>query len=228
MPVMINRETKSITWRRWLGVARPLCVIATLMPIIGCGASHIIASDTSAFNKTNAAPQVYAPRVYRVPSLAMEPTLPIGTRVSITKQPPAIGSIVVFNPPGDFEEEKCGPQLHSHRVAGAACNEPSRIKSKIRLIRRIIAGPNDEIYIRDGYVYTRSYSSRYFIREKGFYVRTCTNGKGCNFPIPIKIPAGHWFLMGDNRGESDDSRFWGPVPTAWIVGTVTDYRRPKL
>ena len=34
----------------------------------------------------------------------------------------------------------------------------------------------------------------------------------------IRIPADHWFMMGDNRGESDDSRFWGPVPTGWIVG----------
>lgn len=38
----------------------------------------------------------------------------------------------------------------------------------------------------------------------------------------MKTPVGHWFLMGDNRGESDDSRFWGPVPTAWIIGTATE------
>jgi signal peptidase I len=25
-------------------------------------------------------------------------------------------------------------------------------------------------------------------------------------------------MMGDNRGDSDDSRYWGPVPTAWIIG----------
>jgi signal peptidase I len=156
----------------------------------------------------------------------MEPTLPIGTRVSIKKRPLAIGSIVVFNPPEGFEEEKCGPKSDVHRVAGTACDEPTPIKSKVRLIRRIVAGPNDEIYIRDGHVYKRSHGSRDFIREKGFYVRACANGAGCNFPIPIKIPAGHWFLMGDNRGESDDSRFWGPVQTAWIIGTVTDYRRP--
>jgi signal peptidase I len=27
-------------------------------------------------------------------------------------------------------------------------------------------------------------------------------------------------MMGDNRGVSDDSRFWGPVPQSWIVGTA--------
>jgi signal peptidase I len=36
--------------------------------------------------------------------------------------------------------------------------------------------------------------------------------------VAITVPAGHWFMMGDNRGESDDSRFWGPVPTGWIIG----------
>jgi signal peptidase I len=34
------------------------------------------------------------------------------------------------------------------------------------------------------------------------------------------VPAGTWFLLGDNRGASDDSRIWGPVPTDAILGTV--------
>jgi signal peptidase I len=55
-------------------------------------------------------------------------------------------------------------------------------------------------------------------REPDRYTRACTGAAECNFPTPIKIPAGHWFMMGDNRGESDDSRFWGSVPTGWIVG----------
>ncbi len=37
-------------------------------------------------------------------------------------------------------------------------------------------------------------------------------------PKTITIPPDHYFMMGDNRGASDDSRFWGPVPRDWIIG----------
>ncbi len=37
-------------------------------------------------------------------------------------------------------------------------------------------------------------------------------------PKPITIPPNEYFMMGDNRGLSDDSRFWGPVPRSWIIG----------
>ena len=37
-----------------------------------------------------------------------------------------------------------------------------------------------------------------------------------------------YFLMGDNRGNSDDSRFWGPVPRDWIIGkAVVSYWPPS-
>ena len=40
----------------------------------------------------------------------------------------------------------------------------------------------------------------------------------CNFPEPFTVPPDHYFMMGDNRGSSDDSRYWGPVPREWIIG----------
>jgi signal peptidase I len=45
---------------------------------------------------------------------------------------------------------------------------------------------------------------------------------------PRTVPSGSYFLMGDNRGNSDDSRFWGPVPRGWIIGqAVVSYWPPR-
>jgi signal peptidase I len=57
-------------------------------------------------------------------------------------------------------------------------------------------------------------------RESDPYIRQCGSGGFCNFPKTITIPPGHYFMMGDNRGESDDSRFWGPVPDKWVIGVA--------
>jgi signal peptidase I len=58
------------------------------------------------------------------------------------------------------------------------------------------------------------------VREQDSYIKACGVSQECNLPTPIRIPAGHWFMMGDNRGDSDDSRFWGPIPESWMVGDV--------
>ena len=58
-------------------------------------------------------------------------------------------------------------------------------------------------------------------REPDPYIYQCGGGPDCNFPKPIVIPPGEYFVLGDNRGESDDSRFWGPIRRAWIIGVVT-------
>lgn len=90
----------------------------------------------------------------------------------------------------------------------------------MKFVKRIVAGPSDEIYIGDGHVYRRARGTNVFVREPDPYIRPCGGVAECSFPKPIEIPAGHWYMLGDNRGESDDSRFWGPVPTSWIVGVV--------
>ena len=82
-----------------------------------------------------------------------------------------------------------------------------------------------------GYLLTAGHVYRNGKRESDGYINgTCESGggRGCNFTTPITIPAGHWFMMGDNRGESDDSRFWGPVPRKWIIGgAFATYWPPK-
>jgi signal peptidase I len=205
-----------------------LGVVAALSTT-GCGTSSVDTGDAKVPVAGAGLPDSVSSHVYRVPSGAMEPTLPLGARVAAKESPPAVGAIVVYYPPKGSAAEECGPRPRVVKPGGAACDAPIPKASKIKLITRIVAGPGDEIYVQGGHVYRKATGSGQFVRESDPYIRACGTSPECNFPVPIKIPAGHWFLMGDNRGESNDSRFWGPVPTAWIVGVVTGaVSRPRF
>ena len=161
--------------------------------------------------------QAFIVKPYRIPSGSMEPTLAVGQRVLVNRigmdfSDPHVGEIVVFHPPKDAEHQICGPVPHVISLGGAACAMPEPAQSNVNFIKRIVGGPGDEISIVEGHVIRNGK------REGDAYIKPCGASQECNFPTPIKIPPGHWFMMGDNRGESDDSRFWGPVPTGWIIG----------
>jgi signal peptidase I len=160
--------------------------------------------------------QAWVIKPYRIPSGSMEPTLHIGQRVLVDRigthfGDPHVGEIAVFHPPEGATQEVCGG---GQRVSpgGAPCSSPVDKEAGVNFIKRIVAGPGDTIKIIEGHVIRNGK------REKDSYIRPCPGVGECNFPVPIKVPPGHWFMMGDNRGESDDSRFWGPVPTSWIIG----------
>jgi signal peptidase I len=167
--------------------------------------------------------QAFIIKPYRIPSGSMEPTLIEGQRVLANRiamdfSGPHVGGIYVFHPPEDAKEEKCGPTPHMVKLGAAACSQPVPRKSSENFIKRAVAGPGDEIYVTEGHVFRRAAGTSRFVAEKDSYIKACGGSPECNFPTPIRIPAGHWFMMGDNRGESDDSRYWGPVPTGWIIG----------
>jgi signal peptidase I len=160
--------------------------------------------------------QAWVVKPYRIPSGSMEPTLAIGQRVLVNRigmhfGKPHVGEIAVFHPPQGAEQEECGSGTRI--TPGAApCAQPVPKEDSVNFIKRIVAGPGDTIKVVEGHVYRNGK------READSYIRPCPGVAECNFPVAIKVPAGHWFMMGDNRGESDDSRFWGPVPTGWIIG----------
>jgi len=195
--------------------------LAIVAGLAGCGSGKGGGTTIIINNNTTATPAVPA-RIYRVPSGSMEPTYKIGTYVTVGPSLPRVGDVVILHVPQGAEQEECGPQPHVVVLGGAACSQPVPEEDKaIFFIKRIVAAPGDEIKIEQGHVYRKAAGESEFVRESDPYIRQCGTSQECNFPTPIKIPAGDWFMMGDNRGESDDSRFWGPVPTAWIVGTVT-------
>jgi signal peptidase I len=167
--------------------------------------------------------QAFIVKPYRIPSSSMEPTLAVGQRVLVNRvamdfSEPHVGGIYVFHPPEGAEQEECGPTPHMVKPGGEPCAQPLPKEASVNFVKRLVAGPGDEIYVREGHAYRKAAGTSTFVRESDSYIDACGMSPECNFPKPIKIPPGHWFMMGDNRGESDDSRFWGPVPTGWIIG----------
>lgn len=144
----------------------------------------------------------------------MIPTLEKGQRVLVNRTSyhfgdPSIGDIMVFHPPVGAET---GPPCGVPRKPGQACPEPVDERSDTNFIKRVVAGPGDTLSIRNGTPVVNGEAA-----EEDF-TRPCRGQDGCNLPRTITIPAGHYFMLGDNRGASKDSRFWGPVPEEWIIG----------
>jgi signal peptidase I len=155
-------------------------------------------------------------RQYNVTSGSMEPTLQVGQRVAADRSGhPAVGNIVVFHPPAGAraKDPVCGSALEGSGST-QPCDAPVYQESGAVFVKRVVAGPGDLIAIVDGHVLRNG------VRESEPYIAPCETDAACSFPAPVRVPPDEYYLLGDNRGVSDDSRFWGPVPSAWIIGTV--------
>lgn len=201
-----------------------------LLAVAGCGATKSTSKTIAVGNAKSGttvivntpAPAGGGERVYRVPAGSMEPTYRIGTMVRAKLgAPPSVGSVVVFHPPEGAEASECGDPHHP--PLQACPTSKAQEDTAITFIKRIVAGPGDSLYIKEGAVYRQAAGTEGYVKASEPYIKPCSPAVDivCNLTTPITVPAGQWFLLGDNRGESDDSRFWGPVPTAWVLGVVT-------
>ena len=163
---------------------------------------------------------------YRIPSGSMEPTLDVGQRVLVNRishrlgSDPKIGDIITFHPPAgaDVQPPECGAPQGENQ----ACTRPTPGKSSQTFIKRVVGVSGDRISIRDGHVIRNGRLT------KEPFINPCAGGQGCDLPRAITVPKGYVFVMGDNRGQSDDSRFWGPVPDKWVIGKAfATYWPPK-
>jgi signal peptidase I len=140
--------------------------------------------------------RAYALQEYVVPTGSMLPTLQIGDRIAVDKLSSTIhrGDIVVFNrAPGD------------HDVAF-----PVLVKRVIGLPGETITSVGDAILI-DG----KSIAQPWLPALTGVCSQAAANISRTT------IPAGQYFVMGDCRGDSADSRYWGTVPASNIIGKVS-------
>lgn len=139
--------------------------------------------------------RTYVAQTFYIPSGSMEPTLMIGDKILVDKlsfhfESIARGDIVVFKrPPLETDTE-----------------DADLVKRIVGLPGEFISsGPNGEVLI-NGKPIPEPYLTKQAREDPGPPIR------------PQRIPKGDYFVMGDNRGDSSDSRVFGPIPGSLIVG----------
>jgi signal peptidase I len=138
--------------------------------------------------------QNFVAQPYRVEQESMEHTLQQGQYLLVDKLTPRFdpysrGDIVVFSPPGDEATDS------------------------VPFIKRVIGLPGDEVQIRDGQVLVNGIG----LDEEGYVYDdqpTQATGEDSTF----KVDDGTLFVMGDHRSNSTDSRVFGPIPVANVIG----------
>jgi signal peptidase I len=160
--------------------------------------------------------QAFLVKPFRIPSESMVPTLEIGQRVLVDRLTQKLGAdfhrgdVVVFTPPEGAESNTCGVE----RAPSRACPEPTEDRADTNYIKRVVGVGGDRLSIRGGRVYLGGRPQR----EPFARLEACSQNDECDLPRPIRVPEGHLFMMGDNRGASADSRLWGPIPEEWVIG----------
>ncbi len=160
-----------------------------------------------------------------IPSGSMRPTLIEGDRIvveKLTKYPniikhhkfenvPKRGDIMIFYPP--FVELKTDPISVFSRLTGFFCKD-------IAFIKRVIGLPGEKFQIKQEpsgvykvYINDTPLDEEYIMSDRDFH--KCRENMYCG---PFVIPEGEYFMMGDNRGNSQDSRFWGTLSQNRFIG----------
>jgi signal peptidase I len=131
---------------------------------------------------------------FYIPTTSMVPTLEIGDRVLANK--------FIYR----FAEPERGDIIVFEST-----------DEKKDLVKRVVGLSGDKIAIKGGRLFVND------VLQKEPYVvnKTCVRGlpKTCSYG-PVTVPPGHVFVMGDNRLNSEDSRFFGPVPKGNVLGEV--------
>ncbi|EDP74432.1 signal peptidase I [Hydrogenivirga sp. 128-5-R1-1] len=183
--------------------------------------------------------RVFFVQAFNIPSGSMKPTLLVGDFILVNKLVYGDWTFGIPFTGIDF-------YTYKNRIVKPDRGDIIVFKypenPKIDFIKRIIALPGDTVEVKDDVVYingkplpkkkTGIYSEhgedvpiytectirKYHNNEKYCYTTMeIYENEGKDFG-PIKVPEGQYFVMGDNRDNSRDSRFWGFVPDSYIIG----------
>ncbi|MFA5516457.1 MAG: signal peptidase I [Desulfuromonadales bacterium] len=158
--------------------------------------------------------RTFVVQAFKIPSGSMEDTLLIGDHLLVNKfiygmqipftdtrivpfRDPQRGDIIVFEFPQDKDKSYF---------------------QRRDFIKRVVGAPGDVVEVRDKHVYVNG--ERLMLAQAVHKDSTLVpaNVAPRDFMEPLRVPAGEYFVMGDNRDHSYDSRFWGFVPEENIKG----------
>lgn len=129
--------------------------------------------------------------------------------------------MIVFHPPVGATAQSCAANDEGQGTP-QPCATPAARRADDTFIKRVVGVPGDRIELRDGRVVRNGKPTR----EP--FIAPCKAGDVCDFDEPITVPPDTVYVLGDNRGQSDDSRFWGPVRNDWVIGKAFgSYWPPK-
>lgn len=155
---------------------------------------------------------------YTYPSESMEPSISYEEEISVDldaydRADPARGDVVAFHPPAGAD---AGDECEVAHPLRQPCPEPTAGLSTQTFLKRIVALPGEKFSVREGLPVVNGQAVLVDV------IQRCSADYLCNMPKPITIPPGHYFVMGDNSGSSSDSRWWGAVPRAGIIGKLEE------
>lgn len=139
-------------------------------------------------------------QAFFIPSLSMYPTLKEGDRVLVNKLSYRLhdvnrGDVIVFERPAS-ETSSTIPDL----------------------IKRVVGLPGESISFVDGGVYIDGKRLEESYLSDGTVTTSSNAPNKCTAEVPCVVPAGQVWVMGDNRSDSKDSRYFGPIDQSTIVG----------
>lgn len=159
--------------------------------------------------------RAFVAQAFRIPSESMEPQLLVGDRVVVSRiayrvHDPRRGDIVVFDcPPTAGCDDKSDDVLAVRAAKALAESLLLRQPDTEEFIKRVIGLPGDMVEGHDGFVFVNGSVLIEPYLPKG----TVTSDFG-----PIRVEKGKLWVMGDNRGNSADSRVFGQIDQRAIVG----------
>ena len=146
--------------------------------------------------------RTYVAQMFYIPSGSMLPTLQVGDRIVVDKLSYHLhsvhrGDIVVFRRP------------------------PLEVVDYSDLVKRVIGLPGDAISLSDGSVEINGQPlAEPWLPKPAPPTEPSPLAEGFSLQHPYRVPPGEYFVMGDNRTNSEDSRYFGPIPKSLIVGKM--------